>query len=809
MFASLTNITSITGAGNLDFTGITDVKGMFMGDTALINIEGSGTWNLSSVKAASSVFLGDSALKTLDVTNWGMSLAGSFASMFNGDSSLTELKGIENWSMVSATNLTYMFIGVSSLESLNLSGWNTSNVTNMDTMFSGMTALKQITFGAEFKTAQVTTTQVGTVNLPNTTSAVKWVNVGTGSVTEPQASTAISAYDGTAPDTYVLDSLVTAKLSSPSFTYDGTTLASKSSELTATVKIAGVSDDSIVVNLSVSDGDVTFTTDGTDAGTYEYQLTNSGLTKVQNAINAKYTNYKLLTADVAVGTVTINPITDATVSIAGTDEKTYDGAAGTIKLPKYTITLSNGATYTLQDGDLAFSSADPTNVGTYDVTLSQTGIDHLNAADKNYTYSADSISGTGKYTINPITTDPSDKSTSFSISDATSYYGENSPTFVVAPGSNVKDPGNLTNDDFTFIDKATGQVVDGVPTDVGSYEVILNDSGKAKVAAANPNYNFSDGSFVSGTYTIYDVITHSQVTVTRTIHYTGAGSRTPKDVVQTLIYDVATSKATGISTYIPQGSYTAVTTPKIAGFTDSGNVEALTPATSTTKPSDSTVTVTYTPVNKIEYSEITVTRTIHYTGAGSKTPQDVIETIVYKVATNKTTGEVSYTPQGIYEAVKTPNLTGYTNSGDIAELIPSATMTRPENSTIVVTYKAISGGNGSGNGQNPTTPGNGNTGNNGSNSNGSNGTNGTSGSNGNNTVNGTSGEKTANGVNGSNVVSDKLAATKKPETSSQSNQQKLPQTDENNDQAEAVIGVSLLGMLLALFGIKRRKHDED
>lgn len=273
-----------------------------------------------------------------------------------------------------------------------------------------------------------------------------------------------------------------------------------------------------------------------------------------------------------------------------------------------------------------------------------------------------------------------------------------------------------------------------------------------------------------------------------------------------MIYDVATSKATGISTYTPQGSYAAVITPKIAGFTDSGNVEAVTPATSTSKPTDSTVTVTYTPVNEIEYSEITVTRTIHYTGAGSKTPHDVIETIVYKVATNKTTGEVSYTPQGIYEAVKTPNLTGYTDSGDVAERIPSATMTRPENSTIVVTYKAISGGNGSDNGQNPTTPGNGNTGNNGGNFNGSNGT---SGSNGNNHVGGTSGEKTASGVNGSNVVSDKLAVTKKPETSTQSNQQKLPQTDENNDQAEAVIGVSLLGMLLALFGIKRRKHDED
>ncbi|WP_317766969.1 BspA family leucine-rich repeat surface protein [Pediococcus ethanolidurans] len=872
LFANLnavTAITAISGAGKLDFTNTIDVTGMFLGDTLLESIEGSGSWNLSSVRATSSMFYNDSALQSVDASNWQMSSITSAASMFFGDAALTEITGITNWSMASTnnlismfsgatklttldlsgwdtskvTNMGYMFNGDASLTNLNLTGWNTSNVfgmaymfagasslttidvstwntaklgtgivngvatqgngmdymfsgdssiselnlgswdtsnvTGMTNIFSGMTSLKKITFGDGFVTTNVTGQSVV---LPNTTNSVKWVNVGTGSETEPEANIEISAYDGTNADTYVLRTIASATVTTDddTITYGDTPTISISvgSNLTTDGMAALTSDDYTIEKAEYTNGGTVLA-----AGQYSVVLNANGIKKLQ-AVNP---NYTISEDSVIAGTIIVNPKAITVTADGGT--KVYGEADPALKATVGTGIVGNDTlNYTV-------SRVAGENVGSYDESVEL-------GSNANY----DVTTTGGQFTITAKTTDPSDTSTSFSISDATSYYGENSPTFVVTPGSNVKDPGNLTNDDFTFIDKATGQVVDGVPTDVGSYEVSLNDSGKAKVAAANPNYNFSDGSFVSGTYTIYDVITHSQVTVTRTVQYTGAGSRTPKDVVQTLIYDVATSKATGISTYTPQGSYAAVTTPKIAGFTDSGNVEALTPTTSITKPSDSTVTVTYTPVNEIEYSEITVTRTIHYTGAGSKTPHDVIETIVYKVATNKTTGEVSYTPQGIYEAVKTPNLTGYTDSGDVAELIPSATMARPENSMIVVTYKAISGGNGSGNGQNPTTPGNGNTGNNGGNSNGSNGTN---GSNGNNTVSGTSGEKTDNGVTGSNVVSDNLVATKKPETSSQSNQQRLPQTDENNDQAEAVIGVSLLGMLLALFGIKRRKHDED
>ncbi|WP_156407382.1 mucin-binding protein, partial [Pediococcus ethanolidurans] len=49
----------------------------------------------------------------------------------------------------------------------------------------------------------------------------------------------------------------------------------------------------------------------------------------------------------------------------------------------------------------------------------------------------------------------------------------------------------------------------------------------------------------------------------------------------------------------------------------------------------------------------------------------------------------------------------------------------------------------------------------------------------------------------------KLSATKK------ANKQKLPQTDEQTNQTGAVIGLSLLGMILSWVGLKRRKHDEN
>ncbi|WP_412988940.1 MBG domain-containing protein [Pediococcus siamensis] len=546
-------------------------------------------------------------------------------------------------------------------------------------------------------------------------------------------------------------------------------------------------------------GDYEVVNNSANAKDYTIQLTEQGIANIE----AANPNYTFALTD-ATATYTINKAA-GTLVVHGHDGKTYDGKPGTLDTSKYSVKLSNGSTYTLQAGDLEFTVTNPTDANIYDVKLSATGLQHLNDADPNYYYTADAVSGVGTYTISPAETIPGDSTTDITVHDEVSNYGEDSPTFVIGTGDKITIPGNLTNEDFTFIDKTTGEVVDGVPTDVGNYEVTLNESGLEKVTTANPNYTIVDGSLISGTYTIKDVIIHSQITVNRTIHYTGAGSRTPHDVVQTLTYDVATSKATGVSTYTPQGSYAAVTTPTVTGFANSGSVSAQTPETSTTAPRDTVVTITYTPTNEITYSEISVTRTIHYMGAGNKTPHDVVETVIYKVATNQTTGEVSYTPQGVYEAVETPEIAGYRNSGDVAEAIPIATLTRPENSTVVVTYQASQPEEvGPGNGQTPELPENGHNG----------------------------GQETPSqgGYNG-----DQQSEVSKPEASgkqtlalnsqvklaeskSRASQKapitaavhgKLPQTDDNEETMATILGMSLLGGLLGLLGIKRRKHDEE
>lgn len=87
-----------------------------------------------------------------------------------------------------------------------------------------------------------------------------------------------------------------------------------------------------------------------------------------------------------------------------------------------------------------------------------------------------------------------------------------------------------------------------------------------------------------------------------------------------------------------------------------------------TQPADINVTVKYSadtlvPNNGNEtnpVNEVTIHRFIHYIGAGISTPKDVIQNVIYKAMTNKTTGETAWTPQGSYAEVTSPTVTGYT-----------------------------------------------------------------------------------------------------------------------------------------------------
>ncbi|MDR0849805.1 MAG: hypothetical protein LBN10_12360 [Propionibacteriaceae bacterium] len=108
---------------------------------------------------------------------------------------------------------------------------------------------------------------------------------------------------------------------------------------------------------------------------------------------------------------------------------------------------------------------------------------------------------------------------------------------------------------------------------------------------------YDDDLAVDQTITVHLSHHHSvdSVETTRTITYTGAGDLTPEDVVQPLEWTKDTDKVTGAVTYTPTGSYPAVTSPIIHGYTvDLDVVEEISPDESTDAPSDTTVTVTYT-----------------------------------------------------------------------------------------------------------------------------------------------------------------------------------------------------------------------
>lgn len=249
LFGKLSELTQIDGLAYLSFTGVKDLTGMFQGTKNLMEVAGTSKWNLSSVITTSAMFYG-SGIKYLDASDWNFGNATSFASMFNSASNLTTVVGTEKWDTKNVTNMVYMFNGASSLTTLDVStwdtsnvgvknletdatkparygsmsamfkntsqlesltlgnakdatakSWNTSNVANMTDMFLGMNKLSVITFGKNFNTAKLTTKSVA---LPNTSTTVKWKNVGEGTLSIPRGTESLTAYAGKVSDTYVL-----------------------------------------------------------------------------------------------------------------------------------------------------------------------------------------------------------------------------------------------------------------------------------------------------------------------------------------------------------------------------------------------------------------------------------------------------------------------------------------------------------------------------------------------------------------------------------------------------------------------------
>lgn len=85
------------------------------------------------------------------------------------------------------------------------------------------------------------------------------------------------------------------------------------------------------------------------------------------------------------------------------------------------------------------------------------------------------------------------------VNTQSAVYGDNYSFSLTSNGTDLVVPDGLTSDDFTIIGPEYSQ---SGALAVGDYEVQLNDTGKQKIVAANPNLKLIDDNYVSGKITI-------------------------------------------------------------------------------------------------------------------------------------------------------------------------------------------------------------------------------------------------------------------------------------------------------------------
>ena len=219
-----------------------------------------------------------------------------------------------------------------------------------------------------------------------------------------------------------------------------------------------------------------------NAGTYYLKLKNSSQSKI--ATNNNYTwNFN------GLASVTINKA-NATIGFNGTQETPYTGSVVALDPDKFEVKLSNGQTYQLTDKDIQVIG-NPINAGTYQVELSQAGIDAIKAADSNYNYSYDGSKGS-------LTIVPAKASATISGSQTTQdlELDPHNYSVVVTLNGQQQTITGLTANDFVFSK-------DGHPaqlTEAGTYDVELNGDAINKIRNENSNYDIAFSS--TATFTL-------------------------------------------------------------------------------------------------------------------------------------------------------------------------------------------------------------------------------------------------------------------------------------------------------------------
>ena len=140
--------------------------------------------------------------------------------------------------------------------------------------------------------------------------------------------------------------------------------------------------------------------------------------------------------------------------------------------------------------------------------------------------------------------------------------------------------------------------VRGALGSTGSYTVVVPEHyALGQTQSASVDYTLSHDAQDIIIHLTHQVA-HSTTTTTRTINYVVAdnGASTPASVTQKLNWKITTDLVTGAIVATPQGSYVAVASPTVTGFTpDRASVASETPSATTTAPANATEQiVTYT-----------------------------------------------------------------------------------------------------------------------------------------------------------------------------------------------------------------------
>ena len=233
----------------------------------------------------------------------------------------------------------------------------------------------------------------------------------------------------------------------------------------------------------------------TAVGNYTIKLKQSGLDKIEkDTANYTWTNN-------TNGSYEITKV-QVSIKLNGESSMVYNGRAANFPVNSdgsvngITVTLSNGKTYALKPGDLAFVNGNgeyinaPVNAGDYKVTLSQVGLSNINKIDgENYQYILDKTANMANFTI--------EKADATIVLNGTGTHVYDGQAASTGEGSyTIQLPGQTTSTNVTAANLA---FVTGAPTNAGTYSIALSDAYKKQlqdIYGNNYNLTFTNGSFI-------------------------------------------------------------------------------------------------------------------------------------------------------------------------------------------------------------------------------------------------------------------------------------------------------------------------